>query len=120
MVASLTRENRQLERSRCSTAACAARLLANIKLALLMKNHLSGRGGFRYGARGWMEAAPLGGDYILHEVFLCGNAIDAPIKETTTQAQEVQTAGGNRQDEVNVSTILSKSDGAGEGTHLLL
>lgn len=67
-----------------------------------------------------MEAAPLGGDYILHEVFLCGNAIDAPIKETTTQRQEVQTAGGNRQDEVNVSTILSKSDGAGEGTHLLL
>lgn len=47
-----------------------------------------------------------GGESILHQVRLCGNAIDAPIREMTAQAQEVQTAGGNRQDEVNVSAAM--------------
>lgn len=75
-----------------------------------MKNHLSGRADFRYAAQGWVAAAPLGegggGESILHQVRLCGNAIDAPIREMTAQAQEVQTAGGNGQDEVNVSAAM--------------
>lgn len=63
---------------------------------------------------GWKVAAPLAGDYILHEVQV---AIDAPIKEVTTQAQDLQTAAGNRQDEVNVRTTTpTKCDGPEEGT----
>lgn len=66
-------------------------------------------------AQGWVAAAPLGegwggvgagSESILHQVRLCGNAIDAPIREMTAQAQEVQTAGGNGQDEVNVSAAM--------------